>query len=86
MKLLLSGGVLAEGIRKAVSLEDVLMEQAARDDFFAERYGWTVTEIDEQPHDRIERMAKIAAIKGEIEQDRARRAQAQADAQAAGGR
>lgn len=77
--------MLAEGVRAAISAEDVLMEQAARDDFFAERYGWTVTEIDAQPHDRIERMAEIARIKAEIERERARSEQAKMDAQAAAG-
>lgn len=77
--------MLAEGVRAAISAEDVLMEQAARDDFFAERYGWTVQEIDDQPHDRIERMAEVARIKAEIERERERSAQAQADARAAAG-
>lgn len=47
------------------------MEGAVRDDFLAQRYGWTIDEIDSAPVQRLEAMVEIAEIKIEIENEHA---------------
>jgi hypothetical protein len=40
-----------------------------RDDFIAQRYGWTIEEIDLAPVDRLDAMVEIAEIKIDIENE-----------------
>lgn len=50
------------------------MEEAARQDFFSERYGWTVHETRDQPLMLIEAMYEVAMIKDELEAEEIRKA------------
>jgi len=42
------------------------MERAAAYAFFAERYGWTKQQVDEQPLWYISRLRDVAAISDEV--------------------
>lgn len=57
---------------------DLLYEGALRDDTIAERYGWTPDQIDDAPYERVELMLAAAAVRQEVELEKAERARAAA--------
>ena len=48
---------------------DLRLQAAVRDDFIAQRYGWTIEQIDLAPVDRLDAMVEVAEIKIDIENE-----------------
>lgn len=74
MKLLLAGGILAQGVRPAVSREDRLMEKTAWADYFFRTYGWTWQQLRDQPFWLVARLPEIGNMRAEIEKEQIDRA------------
>lgn len=49
-------------------------------DALAQRYGWTVQQIDDTPATLVLAMMTVATVRNEVEEDEARRRAAQANA------
>lgn len=79
LKLLLAGGILAEGVRPADTREDRLLEKAARYHFFGKVYGYTKQETDSLPAWLAERMPVIAELEAEVEREAREREQRKQD-------
>lgn len=58
-----------------MSLEDIYWERTAHYGWFAERYGWTVAQVDEQPAWYTDRLAGFAGIVDEVNEAKQKAAQ-----------
>lgn len=83
--MLLAGGLLAQGVRPAVSREDYLYERAGHYYFFAKTFGWTDQQVDALRPWLRQRLPEVHAISEKIAEER-READRRADAQAQNGR
>lgn len=70
VKALLSGFT----VRERVSHEDELWERTAHYGLLAERTGWTIEQIETQPHWYITRLPGFFAVLDEIREEKAKKA------------
>jgi hypothetical protein len=64
------------GVRDAVSVEDVALEEAARYFWYATKFGWTPDQVDNMPGWLTDRIATVAAVSDEVEADKQKAKQA----------
>lgn len=78
IRALLSGGVIAAGVKPPRTDEDWEYEEALYYESVARVFPWPPTVVREQPHDLLVRMLEVAAMRSEVEAAEMRAKQAAA--------